>query len=212
MMPERPSPAARREAILQAAATIFAEHGFAAATTDAIARAAGVSKGGLYWHFTSKDAILAALLQSIFDLELALLQTALGAGGPAAERVRQLVDTSMTAVLQLPQVQVIALEFYALAARDTEVRIFLQRYYQRYHALLAELFQQGFAGGEFHRGTPGEAAVALITQLEGLALVWAISPELVPLPEQAQRAAALLLAGLMAPLRGPMPPRPPVPV
>jgi AcrR family transcriptional regulator len=199
----------RQEAILQAAAAVFAEHGFAAATTDAIAQAAGVSKGGLYWHFSSKDAILAALLRSIFDEELVLLQTALGTDGSVAERVRQLVAASMTAVLQLPQAHTIALEFYALAARDTEVRTFLQGYYQRYHALLAELLQQGFAHGEFHRGTAAAGAVALITLLEGLGLVWAISPELVPLPEQAERAAALLLAGLMTPLEGLMPDSPP---
>jgi AcrR family transcriptional regulator len=208
-MPARRSPAARREAILQAAAAVFAEHGFAAATTDAIAQAAGVSKGGLYWHFSSKDAILAALLRSIFDEELVLLQTALGTDGSAAERVRQLVAASMAAVLQLPQAHMIALEFYALAARDTEVRTFLQRYYQRYHALLAELLQQGFTGDEFHRGTAEAAAVALITLLEGLGLVWAISPELVSLPEQAERAAALLLAGLMTPPQSLMPDSPP---
>jgi AcrR family transcriptional regulator len=195
---DRPSPAARREAILQAAAAVFAEHGFAAATTDAIARAAGVSKGGLYWHFTSKDAMLAALLKSSFDVEMALLQEALGASGSAAERVRQLVQRATAAALQLPQAQAIALEFYALAGRDAEVRAFLQRYYGRYHMLLAELLRQGFASGEFRQGTPETAATALITQLEGLVLLWGVVPELVPLPEQAEQACALLLAGLKA--------------
>jgi AcrR family transcriptional regulator len=198
-VPDRLSPAARREAILQAAAAVFAEHGFAAATTDAIARAAGVSKGGLYWHFTSKDAMLAALLETIFDVEMALLQEALGASGSAAERVRQLVQRATAAALQLPQAQAIALEFYALAARDAEVRAFLQRYYGRYHTLLAELLRQGFASGELRHGTPEAAATALITQLEGLVLLWGIVPELVPLPEQAEHACALLLAGLRAP-------------
>lgn len=197
-MADKPSPAERREAILQAAAAVFAAHGFAAATTDAIARAAGVSKGGLYWHFASKDAMLAALLETIFDTEMALLREVVGAGGPAAERVRQLVRGAMAAALQLPQAQPIALEFYALAARDADVRAFLLRYYGRYHELLAELFRQGFAGGEFRHGTPEAAAVALIAQLEGLVLVWGVAPKLAPLPEQAERACALLLAGLMA--------------
>jgi hypothetical protein len=99
----------------------------------------------------------------------------------------------------LPQAQAIALEFYALAARNAEVRAFLQRYYGRYHTLLAELLRQGFASGEFRKGTPEAAATALITQLEGLVLIWGVAPELVPLPEQAERACALLLAGLKAP-------------
>jgi hypothetical protein len=145
--------------------------------------------------------MLAALLETIFDVEMVLLQEALGASGSAAERARQLVQRATAAALQLPQAQAIALEFYALAARDAAVRSFLQGYYGRYHALLAALLRQGFASGEFRQGTPETAATALITQLEGLVLVWGVVPELVPLPEQAEGACALLLAGLMAPPR-----------
>ena len=58
------------KAILEAAIGVFAQHGFDAATTDDIARAAGLSKGGLYWHFKSKDDILAAILMQLFDQEL----------------------------------------------------------------------------------------------------------------------------------------------
>ena len=56
-MTPKQSPEDRRDAILEAAIGVLAQHGFAAATTDAIARAAGLSKGGLYWHFKSKDDI-----------------------------------------------------------------------------------------------------------------------------------------------------------
>jgi len=54
---------ATREAILAAATTLFGEKGFAAATIDEIAIAAGVAKGAVYHHFPNKEAIFEAVLQ-----------------------------------------------------------------------------------------------------------------------------------------------------
>jgi AcrR family transcriptional regulator len=56
-----------RDRILQAAAHIFAEHGYAAGTTNHIAEHARVSIGSLYQYFPNKDAILAALLVRHID-------------------------------------------------------------------------------------------------------------------------------------------------
>jgi AcrR family transcriptional regulator len=195
---EKPTVAARRQAIVEAAIGVFAQHGFDDATTDDIARAAGLSKGGLYWHFKSKDDILAAILIQLFDQELGTLQQMLAAEGAVAPRLRQLVAHGVDAMLQLEALLPVMLEFYALAARKSDVRQFLQQYYQRYHKLLAELFEQGFARGEFHRGTAEAAAITLIAHLEGMGLLWAIAPELVPLADRSVTAIELLLRGLMA--------------
>ncbi|GAB2604841.1 TetR family transcriptional regulator [Paractinoplanes abujensis] len=56
-----------RERILNAAAHIFTEHGYAAGTTNHIAEHARVSIGSLYQYFPNKDAILAALLVRHID-------------------------------------------------------------------------------------------------------------------------------------------------
>ena len=197
-MTDKPTPAARRLAILEAAIAVFAQHGFDAATTDDIARAAGLSKGGLYWHFKSKDEILAAILMRIFDQELDVLQQLIAGAGAVAPRLREMVAHGVAAVQQLEALLPVMLEFYALAARRSDVRQFLQRYYQRYHQLLTQLIEQGFARGEFHHGTAEAAAITLIGQLEGMGLLWAIARELVPLADRSQTAIELLLRGLMA--------------
>ena len=46
-----------RESVLDAFEAILIDEGERAATMDATARAAGVSKGGLHYHFGSKDAL-----------------------------------------------------------------------------------------------------------------------------------------------------------
>lgn len=51
------------EGILQAAARVFVKLGFAKATTNRIAEAAGISVGSLYQYFPSKDALAVELLR-----------------------------------------------------------------------------------------------------------------------------------------------------
>ncbi len=57
--------ASARDRVLDAYETLLIEAGPAAATLDAVAAAAGVSKGGLLYHFASKDALAAGLLQRL---------------------------------------------------------------------------------------------------------------------------------------------------
>jgi len=54
--------------ILQAAATIFSEQGYARATTRAIATAAGVNEVTLFRHFGKKENLLAAVIDRYADL------------------------------------------------------------------------------------------------------------------------------------------------
>lgn len=56
------APECRREALLEAALGVAVESGFGRITMDAVAQRAGVSKGGLLYHFHSKAELIEALL------------------------------------------------------------------------------------------------------------------------------------------------------
>jgi AcrR family transcriptional regulator len=56
---------ATRDAIIRAAAAIFDAQGYAATGVDQIIKAAGITKGGLYFHFRSKAAIAEALVRQV---------------------------------------------------------------------------------------------------------------------------------------------------
>lgn len=58
-------PAVRSQQILDAALAVFSERGYAAARMDDIALRSGLSKGGLYAHFASKDEVFEALLSQV---------------------------------------------------------------------------------------------------------------------------------------------------
>ena len=83
-----------RERILTAAAHVFAEHGYAAGTTNRIAERARVSIGSLYQYFPNKDAILASLLVRHLDAGMAAQRRT---AGPErlADIVRQIVRTAI---------------------------------------------------------------------------------------------------------------------
>lgn len=60
----RRAPSDRRNQLIELAASLFAEHGFAGVTVDDIGAAAGVSGPALYHHFDSKTAMLGEMLIS----------------------------------------------------------------------------------------------------------------------------------------------------
>jgi AcrR family transcriptional regulator len=58
----------RRQKILEAAALIVKEKGSDALTIDAVANRAEVSKGGLLYHFSTKEALIEGLVQHMNDI------------------------------------------------------------------------------------------------------------------------------------------------
>ncbi|SDD30646.1 TetR/AcrR family transcriptional regulator [Paraburkholderia lycopersici] len=83
-------PEIRTTQILDAALAEFSERGFASTRIDDIAARAGLSKGGVYTHFRSKDAVLEALLGLLLNASV-LDERALTAGEVTVERVIDLL-------------------------------------------------------------------------------------------------------------------------
>jgi AcrR family transcriptional regulator len=74
-----------REAVLKAAAQIIARQGSGAFTIEAVAHAAGVTKGGVLHHFPSKEALIIGLIDQVieaFDARVAEALAAEPAGKP----------------------------------------------------------------------------------------------------------------------------------
>jgi AcrR family transcriptional regulator len=57
----------KREALLDAAECVLFEHGTQALTLAAVAERAGVSKGGLLYHFPTKEALIKAMVTRVID-------------------------------------------------------------------------------------------------------------------------------------------------
>lgn len=57
----------RKEAILQAAVELFAERGFSATPTSAVAKLAGVAEGLIFHYFRNKEGIFVHILKDMID-------------------------------------------------------------------------------------------------------------------------------------------------
>lgn len=57
----------KRDTILDAAELVLFEHGTQALTLSAVAERAGVSKGGLLYHFPAKEALIKGLVDRVIE-------------------------------------------------------------------------------------------------------------------------------------------------
>ena len=88
--------AATRERILTAAMQVFGERGYQGASMDEIARRAGSSKGGVYFHFPNKQAIFEALITTLAVMLEASVREAIGRAHGALGRVDAALATVIT--------------------------------------------------------------------------------------------------------------------
>jgi AcrR family transcriptional regulator len=86
----------RKQQLLDEAAALFAERGYAETRVIDIVRAAGVAKGLFYWYFDNKESLFEELAGSI-RLRLRRSQgEAIDPDAPALVRLRQGTETSVT--------------------------------------------------------------------------------------------------------------------
>src|SRR3990167_308172 len=83
--PGRPKDLAKRQAILEAAKTLFLSNGYDGSSMDAIAAEAGVSKLTVYSHFTDKEKLFAAAVKSKCEEQLPELLFELNDEVPVAQ-------------------------------------------------------------------------------------------------------------------------------
>lgn len=159
----RPKDMEKREAILDAAQTLFAERGVDGAPIEAIAANSGVSKVTVYAHFRDKPAMLEAIVQRETDrLACQMAQTA-APDGTAEDR---LVHFGLTLVGTLSEPCHLALD-RALsldAYRGTDLaRRFFDAGPGRVRQLLAETMADLAARGEIVIDSPVAAAEDLLS-------------------------------------------------
>ena len=129
--PRRPGKTAREE-ILDAAAELFTNLGYASTSTRRIADAVGVRQASLYHHFATKDDILDALLAGTVDDVLQLAADLLAEPGPAAPRLHALIVGDVTqlcssrwnlgALYLLPELRVARFEQFHLRRAELRAR------------------------------------------------------------------------------------------
>jgi AcrR family transcriptional regulator len=98
------------DAILDAAAHILGERGWAGLTTNRVAEAAGASIGSLYQYFPNKMALIEAVRRRHFEEVLAVLRAAAEDQTPRKRRIAALVDGMIAVHSRYPAAHRVLLE------------------------------------------------------------------------------------------------------
>ena len=173
----RLAPEVRREEILAAALARFAKGGYHATTMDDIARAAGLSKGALYWHFANKRELFLSLIQSLFrDFEREVVSPPEGRSARARlehiARVVQRADPGAEGQAELMA------ELMARVAHDEELRTAFRDEGKRALKPITEAIEYGLKRGEFADLDPEAAALVLAAIGDGLLAHQLVRPDL----------------------------------
>jgi AcrR family transcriptional regulator len=122
--------------LLEAATRVFVKEGYAKATTNRIAKAAGVSVGSLYQYFPSKDAIAVELLRRYRDGLVELVGTRLSGATPETFTavVRELIGELLRAEGINPALHRVLIE----QVLRTSARREMLGFEERLEAVLAE--------------------------------------------------------------------------
>ncbi|HXG76865.1 MAG TPA: TetR/AcrR family transcriptional regulator [Gaiellaceae bacterium] len=111
----------RREAVLKAARHEFARHGLHGASTDAIARRAGISQPYLFRLFGSKKELFLAVNESCFERTLELFRRA--AAGMSGTEALRAMGAAYEAMIEEDRTMLQGqLQAYAASVEDAEIR------------------------------------------------------------------------------------------
>lgn len=139
--------------IIAAARTLFVARTYADVTTDMIASAAGVTKGGLYHHFASKERLYASMMLDDFERKHRLFAEAVASSGTCRDRLARLTRD----FLALPEEE---RELARLVRRDinTFTGVDRDRLVRAYQLALPQqieaIIRDGIRDGELAQGDP----------------------------------------------------------
>jgi len=93
-----------REALLTRCLHLFAQRGFSSTSVDDVATAAGVTKGAMYWHFSSKEEIFHAILDRIRQQWLEIVHVPVSARSRPDAQLAKLFDAYGELFRQSPDI------------------------------------------------------------------------------------------------------------
>jgi len=173
-----------RDFLLRAAAQVFSARGFHGASLDEVAAVAGFTKGAVYSNFKNKEDLFLALLESIFDEELATVRATLEPGGPPeahlSDFVRYIQDQYEAQGDDWINWVVLREEFLVYAMRNAAARQKLAEFHALDAAAVAEIIEAERKRHNIDAQEPAlHAARFVIAFMNGLSVMRALDPDAV---------------------------------
>ncbi|MGD0768474.1 MAG: TetR/AcrR family transcriptional regulator [Tepidisphaeraceae bacterium] len=140
----------RREQLIKVATKIFAKWGYNAATTAAIADAAGVTEPILYRHFASKQEMFVAITRAMSKQTLRQWRELIAKAPTSTDKIRTIAREFPNHIHENEDAYNVI--HGALAtSRDRKVRAVMKKHYLEIEQFFRKIVEDGQKAGEFKR-------------------------------------------------------------
>ncbi|GHJ49505.1 transcriptional regulator [Catellatospora sp. TT07R-123] len=158
----------RLDALLRTAVDVIVERGFANTRTADVAKAAGVSQALVFYHFTSKDALLAQAFAYAAEQDVARLHAVIESNATSTEKLKRLVK--LLAPAGRSKSWLMWIDGWSEALRTPELEKVSRKMDLRWKEGLTEVIAAGVADGSFTCDDPAGAAWRINAIIDGLAV------------------------------------------
>lgn len=159
----------RREEILRVTVAQIAERGVTAVRVADVATALGVSTALVFYHFRSKDRLVAAAFGYAAQRDLDRLAAVAGGRGTARERLVRALRLYHPSGSAAPGWR-LWIDGWSAALREPELRRVCRRLDLRWRDTIADLITEGVKAGEFDCPDPESAAWRITALVDGLSV------------------------------------------
>ncbi len=164
----RASAETRKKQIIEAAMRCFQRKGYENTTIDDIAAEYGLSKGSIYWYYSSKKDIIIDLFQRWTDELLKGITEQLQPVDSAREKLLQMglffID-NLRKDLELFRTMMV---IWSMAYEDESIRQMNVEFYQQYDDVIISILKQGEKTGEFSTVDKKTYSAVSIALMDGL--------------------------------------------
>ncbi|KAF2414157.1 hypothetical protein B1729_06255 [Microbacterium sp. B35-04] len=184
---------AKPEELAVAALDLFSVHSIDRVSMDDIAAAAGVTKGSLYWHYSSKKDVILAACRAYYARWRADMTAVRESASTPLEQLRAAVAFSVHSCLFDAGNRVFTTEVVAQSIVDSDVRASWAAFLDETERLFLGLVHRAVGAGEIACHDVDGAVALLLAAMEGLKQLVLFRPH-EALPEYEARAVERLLS------------------
>ena len=141
----------RKETILEAALLCFNKRGYYKTSLEDIAAKSKLSKGGIYYHFKSKEALFLELFHFRLSKYTEQLKTYIRKETDPTKRIRILIQKWGLILKENEDFFKFCLEFSSMGAREKEIRKEMTCFYKSSIETFSQIIEEGITMGEFKK-------------------------------------------------------------
>ncbi|HEX9891212.1 MAG TPA: TetR/AcrR family transcriptional regulator [Actinomycetota bacterium] len=185
-----------RHRILEAASRAFAERGYAGTSFADLMAATGLTKGALYFHFPSKDALAMAAFGHAQEKWVAAVLAASDPQAPAADQLEAMLRAAVRFHETEPDARCVARLCFELGEQP-EHRPYLVPYLSTWEEMVSALIRRAQDEGDYRPDVdPGAAARVAVAAFIGMTDVSQVVSEGSDLRERASEFHDVFVGGL----------------